>query len=237
MPRKQSKQEKKINKVVNKALRTKGLIPENKFVTTPISDTTMDQLGVQNSLCLVADGENFYERSGMQIAVSKIEIDVFIFMGANELDTQNWENPLIALLIDKQSNGAFPIEIFSEGNASLLASDAPFIVQSGTAGTSGKTLYFRNPLMAQRYRYLMDTTSLIHGEDWEYLSTTPKYNNIAIKKLRYTKTFKTPVIVQYDDVTATSDCIVKNNFILMVLPVSDDKLGYSAFSKLTYTDV
>lgn len=236
--RKTVAKDKKIKSVVNKMLKIKGLIPEKKFVTSSISDASVDTLGIQTSLCLIAQGDEFYERQGMQIAVSKIEIDVLLAITAtSQRDISTWDNPLNALYIDRQSNGAFPLEIFSIGNAGLLASDAPFVVGSDTSGSGAKSLYFRNPLMSQRYRHLMDGTHLMQGGDWEYLSTVPTYNNIMLKRFKYTKTFKTPVIVHYDDVTATSDCIVKNNFVLAIVPIHDEIINYTAFSKLTYTDV
>lgn len=237
----QKKKEKEIAKVVNKVIRQKGLSPEMKFLTTPIVDATVDVAGVQHSLCLIAQGDEFYERNGMQIAVHKIEIDVFLVItGASQTTISNWENPIVGLFIDRQSNGTFPIELTSEGNAVLLVSDAPYIISNSTPSNVGHCLYFRNPLMLPRYRHLMDTNTAFgfQAGDWEYPvdAGTPTYNNVMFRHLRYTKTFKNPVIIQYDDQTATSDCIVKNNFILAVIPVFDEHVNYQALTKLSYTD-
>jgi len=234
------KQEKTIAKTVNKMLRNKGLIPEKKTFDAFASDVAIDILGEFFNLSNVADGENFYERQGTKIQVTKIELDLVLYMNKDQVGTVNYDLPLVGLLVDQQPNGGNPAEVQSEPNAASLGSDAPYITGADAAGIL-HTMAFKNPLMSHRYRYLKTWDFIFQGNDWEYVTvtgstTTPAYNNQILKKLRYVKHFKTPIEIFYDDTAGSVASIVTNNICFCVMPITDENVGVSYHSRITYTD-
>ena len=230
-----------IKKVVSKILRNRGLRPELKTFNTKVQDSTLARAGVLLDLVNVSQGDAPYQRNGNRILVTKIEIAYQVSsqpeVTSSTAATDTFK-AFCALLIDKESNGATPTELYSEPDASQAGSEAPFIAAS-TASNIGGLLSMRNTWMNKRYRYLSEqNVHIMPSANWNFKAADTDFQIVATSRTyRMVKTFKTPIEIVYDGPDGLIASVQKNNFLFTIAPSENETMILDFASRITYTDL
>lgn len=211
--------ESRTKRVVNKVLRYKGIIPEVKFIYTIVSGTALTTAGVMDSLVLIAQGNDENNRQGDRISVRSIEIRGYI---ANT-GAANYEQATVALLNDRQPNGAIPA--FSVATTATTAS--PFSQYTGGSPSGGammKNLNWARRFSIYRQGQYARSQSFLNG-------------GYIVKNFTIRKNFKQPLTVEYSNTTGAIGSVGTNNICFGYSNINGSSGVIYYVARVSYTDV
>lgn len=209
-----------VKRLLAKMLRTRGISPEVKFFTTIISGVTLNStVGAMTSLNLVAQGTDENNRIGDRIRIKSVEIR------GNIASTNNLENGFLALLCDKQPNGAAPA-MCSDFNSTSVT---PYNASSTVPPLAACPLRNRNA--AKRYTYYRE-------KQWsanqpvaaaQYMTTGPT-------GFTFKKTFSTPLEVEFSNTTGVITSVGTNNLLFAYSSYVGANSSISFYAQIQFTD-
>lgn len=209
-----------VKRLMARMLKTRGITPEVKFFTTIISGTALNNtVGAMTSLNLVAQGTDENNRIGDRIRIRSVEIR------GNVASTNNLENGFLALLCDKQPNGAIPA-MCSDFNSTAVT---PYNCSSTVPPLAGCPI--RNKNAAKRYTYYRE-------KQWsanqpvaaaQYMTTGP--SGFVFKK-----TFSTPLEIEFSNTTGVITSVGTNDLLFAYSSYVGSNSSISFYAQIHFTD-
>lgn len=194
---------------------------DNKLLDTTGELWTNDS--TEATLCRIPQGDGPQQRVGQKAFIRSISIRGFIKQSTFSNFSPSAEGFKVCLWLDKQANKTAPAydDIYENGG--------------------GTTTYnsFHNLANAKRFKLLKEWNIKLNptGSDGNGVTAVWCYEGY---KIRWWKTFKTPLPIEYDvsaGTTGAQNTITSNNmFITAISQNDDDKFNFFGKVRLRYTD-
>ncbi len=196
---------------------TQRLQPERKFRDIDITPVNLADTGAfltgANALLGLAQGITDNTRIGRKISLTSIHIKGRIIWNPTIADQVN--RCRLMIVLDTQANGAVPAAV-----TSLL--------------TTANIDSYRNLLTGRRFKVLSDKTYVFNplGTAETVVSATQQIN------LNFTKTWKKPLKVTYNNIGATITALQNYNVFVMGISAfdTDNIITYNVQTRLRYYD-
>lgn len=186
--------EQQLNAKVALAMRRRFGTPELKYFYTLGSGIVLNNtVGRADTLVAIAQGNDEINRIGDRIRVKKVEV-VAIINSTNAVDYGT-----MTLFIDKQANGT-SAQLCTDFSSTTAT---PLFASSGSAPFAGVTL--KNPNWDKRFKVLQH----LQWSGTQQVATAQWCPNQV--SYRLSKTFSTPLDVEYSNTTGVAGSIATNN--------------------------
>ena len=193
----------RVKKVINRG-------KEKKIKDTQIGPTStpVDGTSTIAALNLIAQGDDFDERDGEEIRITKIEMRMHIFNSASAVADTIYR--VIVLRANRNVDGVMP--------------SVEAIIETDEVDTH------QNRLNRGDYTFLYDK--------WGILPVATTSGDIHRRILKFSKTFKKPKLATYDVAGATIGAVEKGGlFVILMNDQATNKPTYEANFRVTYVDV